>query len=187
MILSQSRIQELVDNGEIVIHPYRRECVNPNSYDVHLGEYIGVYVDAHLDAKKHNKIQIKKIPLEGMMLMPGELYLAVTEEYTESHTVVPTLDGKSSVGRLGIDIHCTAGKGDVGFCGKWTMEIKVVKPVIVYSYMKIGQLTYYQLSGGVEVPQKYNEKTTSKYNNQSDLPMESMMWKNFSHLYEPGL
>jgi len=67
------------------------------------------------------------------------------------------------------------------------MEIKVVKPVIVYSYMKIGQLTYYQLSGGVEVPQKYNEKTTSKYNNQSDLPMESMMWKNFSHLYEPGL
>ena len=183
MILSKSKIQQLIEKGQIVIHPFRQDCLNPNSYDVHLGEYIGVYVDHELDAKKHNKIQIKKIPLEGIWLMPGELYLGVTEEYTETHFTVPHLDGKSSVGRLGIDIHCTAGKGDVGFRGKWTLEIKVVKPVRVYKYMPIGQLTYYEISG--DISQKYNEKGSSKYNNQSDLPMESMMWKNFAHIYEP--
>jgi dCTP deaminase len=68
-----------------------------------------------LDAKRHNPVQHLEIGDEGFVLQPGTLYLGVTEEYTETHNSVPFLEGKSSIGRLGIDIHATAGKGDVGF------------------------------------------------------------------------
>ena len=81
--------------------------------------------DETLDAKKHNKVTHFEIPDDGYVLQPGVLYLGVTEEYTETHAHVPFLEGKSSIGRLGIDIHATAGKGDVGFCNCWTLEISV--------------------------------------------------------------
>ena len=73
-----------------------------------------------------------EIPEEGFVLYPHVFYLGVTEEYTETHAHVPFLEGKSSTGRLGIDIHATAGKGDVGFCGNWTLEISVKQPVKIY-------------------------------------------------------
>ena len=97
-------------------------------------------------------------------------------EYTETHKHVPFLEGKSSVGRLGIDIHATAGKGDVGFCNHWTLEISVAQPVRVYAGMPIGQLIYFDVAG--EVQTLYNNKLSAKYNNRSPRPMESMMWKN---------
>ena len=73
-----------------------------------------------------------------------------TLEYTETRRFVPFLEGKSSVGRLGIDIHATAGKGDVGFCNHWTLEISVSQPVRVYAGMPIGQLIYFLVEGEVE-------------------------------------
>lgn len=103
-------------------------------------------------------------------------YLGVTQEYTETLAHVPFLEGKSSVGRLGIDIHATAGKGDVGFCNYWTLEISVKKPVRVYGGMPIGQLIYFVIQGEVITP--YNKKGSAKYNQVQPLPMESMMWKN---------
>ena len=109
--------------------------------------------------------------------MPSKLYLGVTEEYTETHAHVPFLEGKSSIGRLGIDIHATAGKGDVGFCNYWTLEISVRQPVKIYAGMPIGQLIYFVVDGEVEV--LYNKKKNAKYNRLSKRPMESMMWKNF--------
>ena len=111
MILSDSRILEEMEKGTIVVTPYNRDCLGSNSYDVHLGKYLALYTDTELDAKKHNTIEHFEIPEEGILLMPDKFYLGVTDEYTESHAHIPFLEGKSSTGRLGIDIHATAGKG----------------------------------------------------------------------------
>ena len=176
MILSDSRILEEIAKGTIVIEPYDPACLGSNSYDVHLGKYLAMYNDTMLDARKHNKITHFEIPEDGYVLLPGSLYLGVTLEYTETHVHVPFLEGKSSTGRLGIDIHATAGKGDVGFCNAWTLEISCVQPVRVYAGMPIGQLIYFPTEG--EVLNKYDKKTDAKYNGRTDKPVESMMWKN---------
>ena len=176
MILSDQRILEEIEKETIKIQPYNREFLGSNSYDVHLSKHLATYKDKTLDAKKHNEINHFEIPEEGFVLLPGELYLGVTEEYTETHVHVPFLEGKSSTGRLGIDIHATAGKGDVGFCGNWTLEISCKIPVRIYKGMPIGQLIYFPVEGEVEV--KYNSKKDAKYSGQPDRPVESMMWKN---------
>ncbi len=85
-------------------------------------------------------------------------------------------EGKSSVGRLGIDIHATAGKGDVGFCNTWTLEISVTMPVRVYAGMPVGQLIYFGVDG--DVLRRYDKKKSAKYNHRTERPVESMMWKN---------
>jgi dCTP deaminase len=177
VILSDSDILRAIDDGEIVIQPYRRDCLGTNSYDVHLGEWLATYDQQELDARKANPITTFRIPEDGYVLRPEGFYLGVTLEYTESHKHVPFLEGKSSIGRLGIDIHATAGKGDVGFCNHWTLEISVKQPIRVYAGMPIGQLIYFVTSGNVEVP--YNRKGSAKYNERCDRPVESMMWKNF--------
>jgi dCTP deaminase len=176
MILTDKRILEEMDKGTIKIEPYNRADLGSNSYDVHLGKTLAVYVDEVLDAKKHNKIEYFDIPDEGYVLEPDKFYLGVTLEYTETHAHVPFLEGKSSTGRLGIDIHATAGKGDVGFCGNWTLEISCKQPVRVYHGMPIGQLIYFPVEGEIEV--KYNQKSNAKYSGQPNKPVESMMWKN---------
>jgi dCTP deaminase len=177
VILSDSEILRAIETGDIVIQPYRRECLGTNSYDVHLGEWLATYDDEILDARKHNTVTSFRIPEEGYVLEPHSFYLGVTLEYTEAHKHVPFLEGKSSIGRLGIDIHATAGKGDVGFCNHWTLEISVKQPIRVYAGMPIGQLIYFATSGDVQVP--YNRKGSAKYNDRCDKPVESMMWKNF--------
>ena len=176
MILSDKRILEEIEKKTIVIKPYNREKLGSNSYDVHLGKNLAIYKDKILDAKKHNEIAYFEITAEGFVLEPNQLYLGVTMEYTETHDHVPFLEGKSSTGRLGIDIHATAGKGDVGFCGHWTLEISCKIPVRIYAGMPIGQLIYFPLEGEVET--KYDSKKNAKYSYQPDRPVESMMWKN---------
>lgn len=176
MILSDTRILEEMEKGTIKIEPYGRDCLGSNSYDVHLGKTLALYKDATLDAKKHNEIEYFDIPEEGIVLEPHKFYLGVTAEYTETHAHVPFLEGKSSTGRLGIDIHATAGKGDVGFCGNWTLEISVKQPVKVYAGMPVGQLIYFPVDGEIEI--KYNQKKGAKYSGQPNRPVESMMWKN---------
>jgi len=176
MILSDTRILEEMEKGTIKVAPYNRECLGSNSYDVHLGQWLATYREHILDAKKHNEIETFAIPEEGFVLYPHIFYLGVTQEYTETHAHVPFLEGKSSTGRLGIDIHATAGKGDVGFCGNWTLEISVKQPVRIYKFMPIGQLIYFPVDGEIEV--KYNQKKNAKYSGQIDKPVESMMWKN---------
>jgi dCTP deaminase len=177
LILSDKKILEEIKKRNIVIEPFRREKLGTNSYDVHLGKWLAVYEDKILDAKVHNKIKTFEIPDEGYVLQPATLYLGVTEEYTETRTFVPFLEGKSSIGRLGIDIHATAGKGDAGFCNNWTLEISVKMPVRVYKGMPIGQLIYFEMDGEIEVP--YDKKQSAKYNQRTEFPVESMMFKNF--------
>ncbi|MEZ4773494.1 MAG: dCTP deaminase [Bacteroidia bacterium] len=176
MILSDARILDEIEKGNIVIEPFLRKRLGSNSYDVHLGKYLAVYKDRVLDARKHNQIEEIIIPEEGFELQPDTLYLGVTEEYTETHGHVPFLEGKSSIGRLGIHIHATAGKGDVGFCNTWTLEITVVQPVKVYPGMPVGQLIYFEVDGNVINP--YNRKENAKYTSRTIKPVESMMWKN---------
>ena len=176
MILTDKEILKEITDKSIVIEPYDPTCLGTNSYDVHLGKHLATYVDRVLDAKKHNEITHFDIGEDGFVLQPGTLYLGVTLEYTETHKHVPFLEGKSSTGRLGIDIHATAGKGDVGFCNTWTLEISVSQPVKIYAGMPIGQLIYFKIEG--EVDNLYNSKPNAKYNTRTVRPVESMMWKN---------
>lgn len=176
MILSDKRILEEIEKGSILIEPFRKKCLGSNSYDVHLSKYLAVYNSRVLDSKAHNQTTEIVIPESGIELQPNTLYLGVTEEYTETHAHVPFLEGKSSTGRLGIDIHATAGKGDVGYCNTWTLEISCIQPVRVYPGMPIGQLIYFDIQGEVENP--YTKKKNPKYTSRSLKPIESMMWKN---------
>lgn len=177
MILTDKQILSEMKKGTIVISPYNRNYLGSNSYDVHLSKWLAMYKEEILDAKQHNHVRYFQIPEEGIILVPSKLYLGVTEEYTETYKHVPFLEGKSSIGRLGIDIHATAGKGDIGFCNTWTLEISVRQPVKIYSGMPIGQLIYFEVSGEIEIP--YNKKKNAKYNRKTNKPVESMMWKNF--------
>lgn len=177
MILSDTEIEKEIQEGRIKIEPFKRECLGSNSYDVHLGKALGVYEDAILDAKKDNTVHYFEIPEEGFVLKPNVLYLGITEEYTETWAHVPFLEGKSSAGRLGIDIHATAGKGDVGFCNYWTLEISAQLPVRVYAGMPIGQLIYFDVKG--QVRNTYATKASAKYQGKDPRPQGSMMWKNF--------
>lgn len=176
MILTDKEILKNIEEGSILVEPFKLESLGSNSYDVHLGKYMAVYASRTLDAKARNEIEEFLIPEEGLELQPGTLYLGVTEEYTETHKHVPFLEGKSSVGRLGIDIHATAGKGDIGFCNTWTLEISCIMPVRVYAGMPIGQLIYFEVRG--EVEHAYNKKKNAKYTQRTLKPVASMMWKN---------
>jgi dCTP deaminase len=178
MILSDLQILEEVAAGRIVIEPFRRDSLGSNSYDVRLGKTLAVYDEQVLDARKELALRYFEIPPEGVILDPCQLYLGVTEEYTETHKHVPFLEGKSSAGRLGIDIHSTAGKGDVGFCNYWTLEISCKIPVRIYAGMPIGQLIYFEVKGAVAT--SYSEKASAKYKARCPLPVPSQMWKNFS-------
>jgi dCTP deaminase len=176
MIFSDKKILECLHTGDIVIEPFDASCMGTNSYDVHLGKYLATYRSRELDARQHNEIDIFEISEEGFLLQPNTLYLGATLEYTETHNAVPFLEGKSSTGRLGINIHATAGKGDVGFCNHWTLEISCLMPVRVYAGMPIGQLIYFQVEG--DIKNFYNKKQNAKYTQRTDRPVESMMWKN---------
>lgn len=135
-----------------------------------------------LDAAIEPELLDINIPPDGIVLVPGILYLASTVEYTETRQYVPYLDGKSSVGRLGISVHETAGRGDagnkdaLGFCGHWTMEIDVVQSVRVYAGMPIGQLTWHLVHG--EVERAYASKPGASYRDGRDpLPQPSRLWR----------
>lgn len=176
MILSDSEILRQIELGNIKIDPFDPTNLGSNSYDVHLGKFLAVYENDELDARQHNPVRQIEIPEEGFVLQPRVLYLGVTEEYTETLEHVPFLEGKSSTGRLGISIHATAGKGDVGFCNHWTLEITTVMPVRVYAGMPIGQIIYFVVQGDVLTP--YNKKPSAKYNEINKKPVGSKMFEN---------
>ena len=175
-ILTSNAILSNIDKGNIKIEPFKLSALGSNSYDVHLSKYFATYKDNILDAKKDNELNHFEISEEGFELQPNTLYLATTVEYTETHNLVPYLEGKSSTGRLGIQIHVTAGKGDLSFCNYWTLELVAIKKVIVYPNMPIGQLTYFTIEGKNTNP--YNKKEGAKYNQVKKHPQSSKMFKN---------
>ena len=177
-ILSGNRILEEIENGNIEIDPFDKSRLNPNSYNVRLAGELLTYDHAILDMKKEIPYTIEMIPAVGKLLIPGKLYLARTVERTKTNGFVPMLEGRSSVGRLGLFIHATAGFGDNGFEGYWTLEMSCVQPVIVYPGIEIGQLYFHTIAdademGEVGVPVHY---MNGKYQNNSGI-QPSMLWK----------
>lgn len=171
MILGNLSIKENIRNGNIVITPYNESQLNTNSYNVRLHNELLVYTDDVLDCKKENKTKTIIIGEEGFELHPNELYLGRTVEYTETYNCVPMLEGRSSIARLGIDVHITAGFGDRGFKGFWTLEIRCTKPVIIYPNIEIAQLYYVACKG-------CNGEYNGKYQNNSGI-QASRLYKDF--------
>lgn len=156
MVLTGPMIREEIAAGNITITPFNEKQLNPNSYNVTLNKKLLVYDSAEiLDVKTPPKTKTIIIPKNGIVLQPNQLYIGAINEYTETPKYFPALSGRSSIGRLGINIHATAGFGDVGFCGKWTLEIFVIRPVRVYADIEIGQIYYQEVVGDIE---KYHGK-----------------------------
>lgn len=171
MILTGPEIQRRLGN-DIVITPYDPKLLNPNSYNLRLADEIMVYTEMPLDMKKNNPVEKLKIPEEGLLLEPGKLYLARTLEHTETKKLVPMLEGRSSIGRLGLYVHVTAGFGDVGFSGFWTLEMHCVHPIRVYAGVQICQIFYHSVEGEI------TEYKSGKYQGNKGV-QSSKLWMDF--------
>ncbi len=147
MILTGPQIESAVEQGEIVIRPFRKRQLAPNSYDFRLGNRGCVYTAKTLDAAKENKTRFFTIPKSGLVLQPDRVYLINTEETMGSRRYVPIIRGRSSVGRLGIFIDITADLIDLGSINQWTLQIHAVHTVRVYPGMLIGQVTFWRTFG----------------------------------------
>ena len=171
MILTGSEIQSRLGD-DIIIDPFDERQLNPNSYNLRLHNELLVYEEIVLDMQRPNRYRRYEIPPEGLVLNPNQLYLARTCERTETHNLVPMLEGRSSVGRLGLFVHVTAGFGDVGFCGYWTLEMFAVQPIRIYAGVEIAQIFYHELEGDVR------EYASDKYQHNHDI-QPSKLFKEF--------
>jgi dCTP deaminase len=176
VILSRNRILEEIERKNILVEPFREECMGINSYDLHLSRHLLTFSERVLDAKTKNPMDEIILPSGGLVLTPGTFYLGVTEEYTETHKHVPFLEGITSAARLGIIINPSSGKGSIGHCNTWTIEFSVIHPIRIYAGMPIAQLFFLNVDGNVD--ESYSNLKTAKYNSRSIKPTESMMWKN---------
>ena len=158
--------QEILNNiqkGHIEISNFDIKRLNPNSYNLRLMNKLKYYdYDRYIDSKLDNLMKEIEIPETGLVLQPGVLYIGSTIESTYTDKFVPMLSGRSSIGRLGIDIHKTAGFGDIGFNGKWTLEIAATIPVKIYPEMEICQIYFDEPTGDANI--MYN----GRYQNQSE-------------------
>lgn len=161
MILSGLEIERKIGNG-IEIEPFSRKQLGPNSYNLRLHNELVVYSGDVLDMKKDNAYKTITIPESGLLLKPNRLYLGRTVEYTKTTEFVPMIEGRSSVGRLGLYIHVTAGFGDIGFAGYWTLELQCVQPIIIYPGLEICQIYYHTIDGDYK-------HYFSKYQNNSGI------------------
>ena len=133
-----------------------------------------VYENELLDMRIKNPAKKILIPDDGFIMQPGKLYLARTVEYTQTNNYVPMLEGRSSIGRLGICIHVTAGFGDVGFSGYWTLELFCVQPVKIYAGVEIAQIYYHEITEPYETYSHVN----GKYQNNTGI-QTSMLYREF--------
>lgn len=177
MILTGHEIRKQLGTN-IVIEPFREEQLNSNSYDLRLHDELIVYEEIVLDMKRPNRYRRLRIPDSGLVLNPNQFYLGRTIERTETYNLVPMLEGRSSVGRLGLFVHITAGFGDVGFKGFWTLEMHAVQPVRIYAGVPICQIFYHQIAGEV------TEYKSDKYQNNTDI-QPSMLFKEWETHKDP--
>lgn len=168
MILTNEAIKEAINEGDIYIENFDESRLGPNSYNLTLGNKLLVYDEAVLDAKMENRVREIEIPESGLILRPGIVYLGTTNEYTETYNYVPMLSGRSSIGRLGISVHITAGLGQTGFSGRWTLELAATQLVKIYPNMEIAQIYYH-------VPHGENNMVYSgKYQHQETIASSKM-------------
>jgi len=169
MVLSGLEIKRQLGQN-IVIDPFVESRLNPNSYNLTLHNELMVYEEVVLDMRKANRVRRMAIPHEGLVLQPHQLYLGRTVERTETHNLVPMIEGRSSIGRLGLFVHVTAGFGDVGFCGYWTLEMFAVQPVRIYAGVAICQIFYHDIQG------PFTEYHSDKYQGNTDI-QPSLLFK----------
>ena len=192
MLLGAKTIKDEIEAGNIRIDDFDETRLNPNSYNLRLGNSIRVYSntpavpyrdddnvsnpyirDIVLDMAKPNPTQEIIIPASGLMLKPGRIYLGRTIEKTFTDKYVPMIEGRSSVGRLGLFIHVTAGFGDIGFDGTWTLELVATQPIIIYPDVEICQIYFHDITNG-DV-----QYTSEKYHGQIE-PRESRLYMDFN-------
>ncbi len=176
MILSGQQIHERLGD-DILIEPFDESHLNPNSYNLTLHNELLVYEELVLDMAKANRVRRIEIPKEGLTLSPNQLYLGRTLERTTTHNLVPQIEGRSSIGRLGLFVHVTAGFGDVGFSGYWTLEMFAVQPIRIYAGVPICQIFYHELTGEVT-------EYASKYQHNRDI-QPSLLHEELSANGEP--
>lgn len=171
VILSGNTIKESLDKN-IYIDPYDDSKLNSNSYNLTLHNELLVYDTYPLDMKTPNTTTSLIIPAEGLELKPHTLYLGRTVEYTKTYNLVPMLEGRSSIGRLGLYIHVTAGFGDVGFEGYWTLEMHSIHPIRIYPNVEICQIFYHTIEGA------YTPYRSNKYQKNTGI-QPSLLYKDF--------
>lgn len=177
MILSGLEIQKNIGK-RIWIEPFDESRLNPNSYNLRLADELLVYHNKVLFMDEDNPVEHITIPKTGFMMEPGKLYLGRTMEFTQTDGFVPMLEGRSSVGRLGLFIHVTAGFGDIGFAGYWTLELHCVQPIMIFPEVEICQIYYHTLEG------EYIPYHSGKYQNNTGV-QPSMLWKDFARREKP--
>jgi dCTP deaminase len=171
MILTGKQIIEEVRRGRIIIDPFDEAYVNPNSYNFTLSDTFLVYDAPTLDAKAQNKTRVVKMENGQIVLEPYRLYLASTRERLGSQFYAPTYAARSSVARLGMFINLSAPLGDIGFVGRWTLQLFALHPLRVYEGMRIGQMMFWHPSGERII-------YSGKYQGASG-PMSSQIYKDF--------
>lgn len=169
MILTGPEITAAAADGRIRILPFDADQINPNSYNVRLGDILLTYTEEVVDAFAANPVRALRVPDEGLVLQPEQLYLGHTVERVGSDQYVPLLFGRSSVGRLGLFVEITAPIGDIGFHGQWTLMLSVVRPLRVYPGMKIGQIMFFVSEGEIDLYE-------GKYQHAVG-PQESRYWR----------
>ncbi|HJS07805.1 MAG TPA: dCTP deaminase [Pirellulales bacterium] len=169
MILSGDEIRNNLGSN-IHIDPFDESHLNPNSYNLTLHDELMIYEEVVLDMAEPNRTRRIRIPPQGLVLTPNQLYLGRTVERTQTHNLVPMIEGRSSIGRLGLFVHVTAGFGDAGFCGYWTLEMFAVQPVRIYAGVQICQIFYHQICGDV------TEYQSNKYQHNRDI-QPSLLFK----------
>ena len=185
MILSDRTIREQIDAGRIIIDPLDPKGIQPSSVDLRLDHWFRVFRNhtmSHIDVKTNLEelTQLVDTGEEPFILHPGEFVLGSTlERVGVPDDLVGRLEGKSSLGRLGLLIHSTAGFVDAGFEGQLTLELSNVAnlPITLYPEMKIGQISFQQMTTPADRPYGSGE-LKSKYKNQRG-PMPSRYWENF--------
>lgn len=197
-MLTGAEILKRVKAGDIRISDFDIKRLNPNSYNLRISNKIAHYkmfeilkpklmldgevlytynnqanfITYHpyefIDSKMENEIVEEEIPEDGYILYPGVLYLGSTIESTWAKDLIPAIDGRSSTGRLGIEIHRTAGFGDIGFEGTWTLEITAVHPVKIYPGQELCQIYFEKPDGDTSITYK------GRYQNQDGIVASRM-------------
>jgi dCTP deaminase len=169
MILSGSEIVRQVERRNIIIDPFELQMVNPNSYNYRLGGLL-MEVDKEVSVRHVSLDEcLCAIPAEGALLSPGRVYLGHTMEVIGSNKFVPSLIGRSSMGRLGLFLQLSADLGNLGSAHQWTLELACVQPVIVYPGMVVGQVSFWAPLGEIK---EYEGQYTSFSCPKSYIPPE---------------
>lgn len=171
MILTGKKIEHEVKKNRITINPFHEEQVNPNSYDFRLGNTLKIYKEDTLDPKVKMETETINIGPEGYVLDSNKIYLGHTQEIMGSDNFVPIIRAKSSISRLGLFVHVTADLIDIGSINQWTLQLHAVQPVKVFPNMLIGQVTFWQVFGEIELYK-------GKYQGSMG-PQESQIYRDF--------